>query len=137
MLDSFRSRIAAARKSNELFFAALIPVERIVSIFGKASAILDSASVYTTAVTAWTLLSQVLSEDHSCVNAVAKLIAFRDSKINGSRRPRQVRIASHVISSTSRACISLCAKPENRSKIRHLTPGDGWAIVSSLEMEQR
>ena len=35
MLDSFRSRIAAARKSNELFFAALIPVERIVSIFGK------------------------------------------------------------------------------------------------------
>jgi hypothetical protein len=48
MLDSFRSRIAAARKSNELFFAALIPAERIVSIFGKASAILESASVYTT-----------------------------------------------------------------------------------------
>jgi putative transposase len=80
MLDSFRSRIAAARKSNELFFAALIPAERIVSIFGKASAILESASVYTTAVTTWTLLSQVLSEDHSCVNAVAKLIAFRASK---------------------------------------------------------
>ncbi len=80
MLDPFRSRIAEARKSNELFFAALIPAERIVTIFGKASAILDSASVYTTAVTAWTLLSQVLSEDHSCVNAVAKLIAFRASK---------------------------------------------------------
>ena len=35
--------------------------------------------LYTTAVTVWTLLSQVLSSDHGCVSAVAKLIAFRAS----------------------------------------------------------
>jgi hypothetical protein len=45
MFDSFRSSVAAARESNQLFFAALIPAERIASTFGEASAILDSASV--------------------------------------------------------------------------------------------
>ena len=79
MFDSFRSRVADARESNQLFFAALIPAERIASMFGEASAILDSARVYTTAVTVWTLLTQVLSSDHGCVSVVAKLIAFRAS----------------------------------------------------------
>ena len=55
MFDSFRSRVAAARESNQLFFAALFPAERISSIFGEASAILDSARVCTTAVTLWTV----------------------------------------------------------------------------------
>jgi putative transposase len=80
MFDSFQSRVAAARQSDELFFAALLPQERIASAFGESSAILDSARVYTTAVTVWTFLSQVLSSDHGCVNAVAKLIAFRACK---------------------------------------------------------
>lgn len=79
MFDSFRSRVAAARESNQLFFSALIPTERISSIFGESSAILDSARVYTTAVTLWTFLTQVLSSDHGCISAVAKLIAFRAS----------------------------------------------------------
>ena len=60
MFDSFKSRVAVARQSNQLFFAALIPAERISSMFGEASAILDSARVYTTAVTVWTFLTQVL-----------------------------------------------------------------------------
>ena len=80
MFDSFRSRVAAARESDQLFFAALLPQESIASSFGESSAILDSARVYTTAVTIWTFLSQVLSSDHGCVNAVAKLIAFRAAK---------------------------------------------------------
>ena len=79
MFDSFRSRVAAARESNQLFFSALIPAERISSFFGESSAILDSARVYTTAVTLWTFLTQVLSSDHGCISAVAKLIAFRAS----------------------------------------------------------
>lgn len=79
MFESFQSRVAAARESNQLFFASLIPSERITSMFGEASAILDSARVYTTAVTLWTFLSQVLNSDHSCVSTVAKLIAFRAS----------------------------------------------------------
>ena len=79
MFDSFKSRVAAARENGQLFFAALIPEERISSTFGEASAILDSARIYTTAVTVWTFLTQVLSSDHGCVSAVAKLIAFRAS----------------------------------------------------------
>lgn len=80
MFDSFQRRVAAARQSNQLFFAALVPENVIASAFGEAAAILDSARVYTTAVTLWTFLTQVLSSDHGCVNAVAKLIAFRASK---------------------------------------------------------
>jgi hypothetical protein len=77
MLDSFRQRIAQARRNNQLFFAALISEETIASTFGKATAKLDSARIYTTAVTLWTFLSQVLSADHGCVHAVTKLIAYR------------------------------------------------------------
>ena len=79
MFESFQSRVATARENNQLFFAALLPAERISSMFEEASLILDSARVYTTAVTVWTLLSQVLNSDHSCVSTVAKLIAFRAS----------------------------------------------------------
>jgi hypothetical protein len=71
MFDSFRNRVAAARQSDQLFFAALLPEENIASMFGEASAILDTARIYTTAVTLWTFLTQVLSCDHGCVNAVA------------------------------------------------------------------
>ena len=85
MFDSFRNRVAAARESGQLFFAALLPTEHLESAFGQASAILDSARIYTTAVTLWTFLTQLLSSDHGCVSAVAKLIAFRAS--NGMSIP--------------------------------------------------
>jgi putative transposase len=77
MLDSFDSRVASARESDQLFFASLLPKESISRAFGDASAILDSRRIYTTAVTLWTFLAQVLSSDHGCVEAVAKLISFR------------------------------------------------------------
>ncbi len=51
MFDSFRNRVAAARESDQFFFAALLPEEHVLSTFGEASAILDSARIYTTAVT--------------------------------------------------------------------------------------
>ena len=75
--DSFRSRVQHARQHGDLYFAALISKETIASVFGKASAILDSARVYNTSVTLWVFLSQVMSIHHGCVSAVAKLIAFR------------------------------------------------------------
>jgi hypothetical protein len=53
MIGSLRSQIAAARDSHQLFFAALVSAERIASVFGQASAILDSGRVYTTADTAF------------------------------------------------------------------------------------
>ena len=80
MLDSLRSRIAAVRDSNQLYFAALLSEQTIRTVFADAVRVLDSARIYTTAVTLWTFLSQVLSSDHSCVHAVTKLIAFRTAR---------------------------------------------------------
>jgi hypothetical protein len=76
-LSSFRRRLEIARQSNDLYFASLLDRQTIRSAFGEASGILDSARIYTTAVTLWVFLSQVLSIDHGCVSAVARLIHFR------------------------------------------------------------
>ena len=75
--SSFRSRVHHARQCGDLFFASLISKETIESVFGQASAILDSARVYNTSVTLWVFLSQVMSIHHGCVSAVAKLITYR------------------------------------------------------------
>ena len=80
MFSSFRQRLQIARESNDLYFAALIDRQTIRSAFGEASGILDAARIYTTAVTLWVFLSQVLSTDHGCVSAVARLINFRCAK---------------------------------------------------------
>lgn len=76
-LSSFRRRIADARESDDLYFASLLDRQTIVSAFGQASDILDSARVYDTAVTLWVFLSQVMSIHHGCVSAVTKLISYR------------------------------------------------------------
>jgi hypothetical protein len=49
MFDSFRSRVAAARRHGDLYFAALLPPETILSAFGSASS-LWQGWVYTPAV---------------------------------------------------------------------------------------
>jgi len=78
--DTLATRVARARQSDELLFAALISRENIESCFGDATSILNSATVYNTAVTVWVFLSQVMSINHSCVCAVAKLIAWRAAR---------------------------------------------------------
>lgn len=75
--SSFRSRVEAVRRSDELVFDTLISKETIRSVFGKASSILDSRRIYDTATTVWVFLSQVMSFHHGCVAAVSKLNAFR------------------------------------------------------------
>jgi hypothetical protein len=75
--DSFRNRVKQARDCGDLYFAVLISKECIESVFGEASAILNSARVYDTAVTVWVFLSQVMSIHHGCVLAVTKLITYR------------------------------------------------------------
>lgn len=77
MFDSFRSRIAQARNSDDLYFYSLLPQEVISASFGDASKLLDSGRIYSTAVTVWVFLSQVMSIHHGCMFAVAKLITFR------------------------------------------------------------
>jgi hypothetical protein len=79
MLDSFRVAVRAARQDGELYFAALLPEERIVEAFGAARA-LWQGWVYTPAVTVWVFLSQCLSADHSCRDAVARLAAWRTAQ---------------------------------------------------------
>jgi hypothetical protein len=76
MLDSFRAAIRAARGSEQLYFAALLPEERILEAFGAARS-LWQGWLYTPAVTMWVFLSQCLSVDHSCRDAVARLVAWR------------------------------------------------------------
>lgn len=74
---TLRHRVAEARNTDSLFFASLLSEKTIESVFGDAKAILDSAQIYTTAVTVWVFLSQVMSINHGCVCAVAKLVAWR------------------------------------------------------------
>jgi hypothetical protein len=76
MVHSFRATVADARRHGDLYFAALLPKDRILKVFGAARAVWQGW-VYTPAVTVWVFLSQSLSPDHSCRDAVARLIAWR------------------------------------------------------------
>jgi putative transposase len=77
MMDwSFRKAVAEARRSGGLYFASLLAEDRILDAFGKAR-LLWQGWIYTPAVTTWVFLSQCLSADHSCREAVAELIAWR------------------------------------------------------------
>ncbi len=76
MFHSFRSAVAEARRHGDLYFAALLSQDRIERAFGLARWFWQGW-IYTPAVTVWVFLSQCLSPDHSCREAVARLIAWR------------------------------------------------------------
>jgi len=76
MVHSFRAAVADARRHGDLYFAALLPQDRIEKAFGNARW-LWQGWIYTPAVTVWVFLAQCLSPDHSCRDAVARLIAWR------------------------------------------------------------
>jgi hypothetical protein len=76
MFRSFRSAVADARRHGDLYFAALLPQDRIEKAFGTARR-LWQGWIYTPAVTVWVFLAQCLSSDHSCRDAVARLSAWR------------------------------------------------------------
>jgi len=76
MLDSFRAAVTAARRHGDLYFASLLSEQSILEALGSASS-LWQGWVYTPAVTVWAFLSQCLSADHSCRDAVARLAAWR------------------------------------------------------------
>jgi len=76
MVQSFRAAVADARQHGSLYFAAVLSQDRIEKAFGKARW-LWQGWIYTPAVTVWVFLSQCLSPDHSCRDAVARLIAWR------------------------------------------------------------
>ena len=76
MVHSFRAAVAEARRHGDLYFAALLPQDRIEKAFGAARW-LWQGWIYTPTVTVWVFLSQCLSPDHSCRDAVARLLAWR------------------------------------------------------------
>jgi hypothetical protein len=76
MLGSFRDFVRTMRRREELQCAALLPEEDILDAFGPARW-LWQGWIYTPAVTVWVFLSQCLSMDHSCREAVARLVAWR------------------------------------------------------------
>jgi putative transposase len=79
MFQSFRNAVLLARQRQGLYFAALLEQQHIFDAFGSASS-LWQGWIYTPAVTVWVFLSQCLSPDHSCRDAVARLIAWRVSQ---------------------------------------------------------
>jgi hypothetical protein len=76
MFFSFRHAIAEARRHPDLYFAALLDEQTILEALGSASS-LWQGWIYAPAVTVWVFLSQCLSPDHSCRDAVARLAAWR------------------------------------------------------------
>jgi putative transposase len=76
MDGAFRRAVAQARREGELYFAALLAEDRIHAAFGQARA-LWQGWIYTPTVTVWVFLSQCLSADHSCRDAIAGLLSWR------------------------------------------------------------
>jgi Transposase DDE domain len=76
MLHAFRKAVVQARQQGDLYFAAVLEEQHIREAMGTASS-LWQGWVYTPAVTVWVFLSQCLSADHSCREAVARLVAWR------------------------------------------------------------
>jgi hypothetical protein len=79
MFQSFCAAVTQARQHGDLYFAALIPQHRIAKAFGPAIE-LWKGQTYTAEVTYWTFLSQCLSADHSCRDAVARLRAWQTAR---------------------------------------------------------
>lgn len=73
---AFRRAVAEARRRGDLYFAGLLPEDRILEAFGRARWFWQGW-IYSPAVTLWVFLAQCLSPDHSCREAVAQLISWR------------------------------------------------------------
>ena len=85
----FREQVRFLRRQflqdGELPFTDVLS-ERTVTQALKALDLLWLDRIYSPLVTLWVFLSQVLSQDHSCRAAVARLIAHRVSPIFDSSR---------------------------------------------------
>lgn len=83
MQGTFRRAVERARREEGLYFAGLLSEDRILDALGAARWCWQGW-IYTPAVTVWVFLSQCLSADHSCREAVAGLLAWRLAR--GQRR---------------------------------------------------
>ena len=76
MFASFRRSVELARNYPSLYFVGLLSQDDISSAFGPATHLARSW-IYTPLITITVFLAQCLSSDHSCREAVSKLIAWR------------------------------------------------------------
>jgi putative transposase len=76
MYRSLRTAAAAVRRHGDLYFATLLPEDRILKAFDRAR-LFWQGWIYTPPVTVWVFLSQCFSADHSCRDAVSRLRAWR------------------------------------------------------------
>lgn len=109
MFESLRQQVKLARQHGDLYFAALLSREDIRKAFGSASST-ERSSIYTHAVTIWIFLSQCLSPDHSCRDAVSRLAAWL---VGQKRKPCSTETGGY--------CIARDALPEElcRELARH------------------
>jgi len=128
MFQSLRSAVLLARQDEGLYCAALLDRESILDAFGSASSFWQGW-IYTPAVTIWVFLTQCLSADHSCRDAVARLAAWR---VTQGQRP--------CSPDTSSYCSARDALPE--AACRELVRGTGrdvetWAPAEWLWHDRR
>jgi hypothetical protein len=69
-------KVDELRHTPQLPFHDLLPPDTVTQVL-EANQVRFRDRIFTPLVTLWTFLSQVLSPDHSCRAAVARLIAFR------------------------------------------------------------
>jgi len=77
---SFRQVVAAFLSQPGLPFAEILSAERVERIFAKHGNLFGMSSVYSTVVTLWAFLGQVLRDgkEAACQSAVADVITYRE-----------------------------------------------------------
>jgi hypothetical protein len=83
MVHSFRATVAEARRHGDLYFAALLPQDRIEKAFGAARW-LWQGWIYRPAVTVWVFLSQCLSAETEKVSGTVSEAKNCGPRNNGS-----------------------------------------------------
>ena len=136
MIHSFRGAVAEARRHGDLYFAALVERQSISAAFGEASS-LWQGWIYTPAVTVWVFLSQCLSPDHSCREAVARLAAWRTAQglTSCSADTGAYCTARDAVPET--ACTSWFAAAVKNLRVRRRWDGCGVGVGCASSMARR
>ena len=74
--DYLKKIFRELQKTQGLPFSVLLPAEKVERLLAEVN-VEFRERLYTPVVTLWMFLSQVLSSDHSCRDAVARLLAWR------------------------------------------------------------
>ena len=74
--DNWKKIFRELQKTQGLPFSTLLPAEKVKRLLAEVNVEFRDR-IYTPTVTLWMFLSQVLSSDHSCRDAVARLLAWR------------------------------------------------------------